>query len=177
MVPLALKGAMALDSRYLSVYLAILILPGLCFYVPSGEGGHAWKLVSAIREFPVSLTPSPDSRRALEDLRELSNFVENLDCDAPIIVDAGTARWIHLGFRNPRPDQLTWLWRDPTLEEVLSYMERSNLSTVYFVTWKPEAKLMLELEETRGNNPLKEFQLKLMRDGIYKVYEVQSVKR
>ena len=44
------------------------------------------------------------------------------------------------------------------------------------MTWKPEAKLMLELEEGRGNNPLKEFQLMLIRNGIHKVYEVQSVK-
>ena len=44
------------------------------------------------------------------------------------------------------------------------------------MTWKPKAKLMLELEESRENNPLKEFKLKLMRDGIYKVYEVRSVK-
>lgn len=173
MVPLAFKGAMALDCRYLSLYLMVLILPGLCFYAPSDGEGHAWKLVSAIREFPVSLTPSPASRMSLEDLRELSNFVENLDHDAPIIVDAGTARWVHLGFRNPRPDQLIWLWRNPTLYEVLSYMEKSNLSKAYFVTLKPEARLMLELGESLENDQLKEFQLKLLRDGIYKVYEIE----
>jgi len=170
MVPLAFKGATALDRRYLAIYLIVLMLPGLCFYTPC-EGAHTWKLVSAIREFPGSMTPVPTSRIALKDLRDLSQFIGELNSEVPIIVDAATARWIHLGLRNPNPSKLIWLWRDPTLKDVISYLKRWNLAKVYLVTWKPEAKLILELGEN-GGDLRSDLQIKIIRNGIHKIYEI-----
>ena len=166
MIPLAFKGAESIDiKKCLVPYLIVLIFPGLCFYMPYGV--YSGRLIAALREFPPYLTPSPSSQQELEDLRKLSMFMEELRPNAPIIVDASTARWIHLGLRNPRPGQLTWLWREATLKDALLFMEKTQQPKVYLVTSKNISRETLNSTQT--------FQAKLMRDGIYKVYEVQSV--
>jgi len=166
MIPLAFKGAESIDiKKCLVPYLIILIFPGLCFYMPYGV--YSGRLIAALREFPPYLTPSPSTPQELEDLRKLSMFMEELRPEAPIIVDASTARWIHLGLRNPRPDQLTWLWRQATLKDALSFMEKTQQLKVYLVTSKNILKETLNSTQTS--------QARLMRNGIYKVYEIQSV--
>jgi len=162
MIPLAFKGAITLNTKYLVPYLIVLIFPGLCFYMPYGADSS--RLIEALREFPPCLTPSPSSPQELEDLKELSIFIGELRPNAPIIVDASTARWIHLSLRNPRPNQLTWLWRQVTLGDALLFMEKTQQPKVYLVTPKNI------LEETL--NSTQTLQAKLMRNGIYKVYEV-----
>ncbi len=162
MIPLAFKGATTLNTKYLVLYLIVLIFPGLCFYMPYGV--YSGRLIEALREFPPYLTPSPSSQQELEDLKELSIFIGELRPNAPIIVDASTARWIHLGLRNPRPGQLTWLWRQVTLGDALLFMEKTQQHKVYLVTQKKILEEKLNSTQT--------FQAKLMRDGIYKVYEI-----
>ena len=172
MIPLAFRGIASTNiGKYLILYLIILIFPGLCFYMPYGAYGG--RLIAALREFPPYLAPSPSSHRELEDLRELSWFVEKLKPEAPIIVDASTARWVHLGLRNPRPSQLTWLWSNPVLEEVLDYIKRENQSRIYWVTRKSEAWLKIKLEDNQDVDLFKGYQLKVLRNGIYKVYEIR----
>ena len=173
--PLAVKGAEKLGTCSLILYLLFLVTPGFFFYTP--EAGHASILVSAIREFPSALTPSPAVRAALEDLNNLTTVVKDLDPDITIVSEAPWARWIHLSLRNPTPERLVWVWREITLRDIIDYMNATKQTSIYVVTWRGKQTLVKEAENLnyQDDKLIDSLQIELVRDGIYKIYKASII--
>jgi len=173
--PLAIKGAETLGTRSLILYLLFLVTPGFFFYTP--EAGHASILVSAIREFPSALTPSPTVRAALEDLNNLTTVIKDLDPETTIVSEASWARWIHLSLRNPTPERLVWVWREITLRDIVYYMNTTKQTSIYMVTWRGKQTLVKEAENLNNQDYklVDSLKIELVRDGIYKIYKVSLV--
>ena len=174
-IPLTIKGAEKLGTRSLILYLVFLVTPGFFFYTP--EAGHASVLVSAIREFPSALTPSPAVRIALEDLNNLTAVVKDLDPDITIVSEAPWARWIHLGLRNPTPERLVWMWREIKLRDLVDYMNATKQTSIYVVTWRGRQTLVKDVENLSDQDSklVDALKIELVRDGIYKIYKASLV--
>lgn len=133
--------------------------------------------MSAIREFPSALTPSPAVRTALEDLNNLTAVVKDLDPDITIVGEAPWARWMHLGLRNPTPERLVWVWREIKLRDMVDYMNATKQTSIYVVTWRGRQNLVKDVENLSDQDSklVDALKIELVRDGIYKIYKASLV--
>ena len=181
LTPLAVAGAAEIGQKQLAaVYLAIIVITGAFFGLLPNGGAYTVKIVNALREFPQSLTPSPSNKAHLEDLAQLSQYVKKLDSSTPILAESYVARWIHLGIRNPKPGQIIWTWKKPSIWIVCNMMHKYNTTKIYIVTLDNLEKIESELENAKSsailcgpyNITIIEVSIENIRDNIYKIYLV-----
>ncbi|MEM3104156.1 MAG: hypothetical protein QXD69_01480, partial [Candidatus Bathyarchaeia archaeon] len=121
------------------------------------------KFISALREFPKGMTPSPMESRLLNDLIELTNWFKNQELNSTVVAQSFVARWVHLAIRNPTPEKLVWTRVSPiSTEYCLNILDNLNLDRFYLVyDYSLEANY-LKIEK--------------IREGFYKVYLIEKYK-
>ena len=177
-IPLAVAGISSSTKKSLiALYLLLIIAPGFFFI---WQGKYLSKIIPALREFPGELTPSPKSISHLRDLHDLSRYVSKLDPGTPIVVEAHVGRWVHLGIRNPEPGRIVRLWRKPGINDACNVAARTNKTVVYLITTLTNKTLVNDARNYAhygecGPYSKGEFEIniELLRNGIYKVYEVR----
>ncbi|MEM1744116.1 MAG: hypothetical protein QXJ01_03635 [Candidatus Nezhaarchaeales archaeon] len=148
------------DKRFHIFFVLLLLVVA----IPYAYGfSDTSQYVSALREFPQGLVPSPTNERLLSDLKSLSKWFEEQNLRSTIIAAPEVAKWIHLAIRNPTPSDLIWAWQTPISSYSIKQLLRNlNLDKAYVVC-------SFNLEELEG------IRIHKLREGIFQVYMVEAV--
>ena len=148
LIPMVMLGLKSCRRELLAIYTILAVFPGLFFGILNTEGYYIGRLTSSLREFPPALTPLPSDTKALNQLLMLSKDVRNLNREIPIVAEKSVARWVHLGIRNPAPNQIIRIRGRVNLITACEFMAKLNRTNIYIVSTKELNKLMDELLKT-----------------------------
>lgn len=156
------------DGRFHAAYALLILITGLAFTYGS-NATHQY--VSALREFPYGMHPSPSDARTLRDLEELVAWLRDqrlafeLNPKCTVAAEPSIARWVHLAIRNPAPGSLLWYNRIIAPWTIKDLFERSGVERLYAVSSFDLTEDEYGLNET--------FRIKRLREGIYGVYLIE----
>lgn len=150
------------DVRFHAIFVLLLLVLALPYaYAYQGTA----RFVSALKEFPSGLAPSPAGVRTLNDLKSLSDWFREQGVKSTIIAEPQAAKWIHLAIRNPAPGDLVHIWVERASIDarlIKQVLEELGVDRAYVVC-------MVYL---KGSDDLEVYEL---RGGIYRVYMVEVV--